>query len=82
MDRKSDFRYRFLMFSGLIALLGDIAVIARSPAVRHASDSAAPVPNWLASAISATLFALVVGALITGLVHRAKHPRKQSPTSV
>ena len=69
------------MFSGLITLLGDIAVIAQSAAVGYASGPAAPGPGWLASVISAPLVALVIGGLINGLVHLAKHARKQSPAS-
>ena len=52
-----------------------------SAAVGHASGPAAPVTEWLASAVTAALVALIVGALVTGLVHLVRHARKPSAAS-
>jgi len=47
-----------------------------SAAIGHASGPVAPVTEWLASAAAAALVALLVGALITGIVHLIRHARK------
>ncbi|MEO7787029.1 MAG: DUF808 domain-containing protein [Sphingomicrobium sp.] len=48
-----------------------------SAAIGHASGPAAPVTEWVASALAAAVVALIVGSLVVGLVHLAKYARRR-----